>query len=162
MKHLLYLILLSVLLTSAIYSCRSAKQTATEYSDTTSVSVLKYHGKLTNNDVLSLFSSTHELDLSGVRLEFFPPDSAHPDARAAPKALTIESAKAKDTSEQATQESTNVDEQKTVNLSAQSSASMQQKTRGETDIFRPPKGLCLMLALLAIGFIFFFIKRDSS
>lgn len=162
MKHLLYLILLSVLLTSAIYSCRSAKQTATVYSDTTSVSVLKYHGKLTNNDVLSLFSSTHELDLSGIRLEFFPPDSAHPDARAAPKALTIESVKAKDTSEQATQESTNVDEQKTVNLSAQSSASMQQKTQSETDIFRPPKWLCFILLLLAVAFQLFFIIRDNS
>ena len=103
---------------------------------------------LSKNEIFSLISASRELELSGIKVEFFPPDSVHPDARAAPKSLTIENAEAKESTEQATHEMVAVDEQKTVNLSAQSSSAIQQDTRNDTNIFHPPD-LALLFSILS-------------
>lgn len=137
MKRFLSLILLTILLPLAICSCRSSKQSAMEYSDTTSVAASEVVSTLSKEDLLSIFSASRERELSGIKIEFFPPDSAHPDTRAAPRSLTIENAKTKESTEQATHETVDVDEQKTVNLSAQSSASLQQDSRNNNDILHP-------------------------
>lgn len=63
------------LLLSGIASCRSSKQSVTEYSDTTSVVVSEVAEKLSNDDILSLIKASRELELSGITVEFFPPDS---------------------------------------------------------------------------------------
>lgn len=137
MKRFLSFIFLIILLSSAICSCRSSKQSKVEYSDTTSVSVAGAVTTLTKDEILSFISASLELDLSGIKVEFFPPDSAYPDARAAPKALTIENAKAKESTEQTAKETAAVDEHKTVNLSAQSSTDLRQDTRSDNDFLRP-------------------------
>lgn len=149
---------LAILLMSAIYSCRSSRQSATEYVDTSDV-VGDFAGEsLTNDDILSFITASRELDLSGIKVEFFPPDSAHPPSRAAPKSIEIESAKTKETSEQSSHEQMSVDEQKTVNLSAQTSKTLQQDTHSDNDMLRPADwvvsfsilGAILILSLIII------------
>lgn len=166
MKHLLSIILLTILLSSAICSCRSSKQSVFEYSDTTTVSAVGSVSTLSKNEILSLLTASRELDLSGIKVEFFPPDSAHPDSRAAPKSLTVENAKAKESTEQATQTASAVDEQKTVNLSAQSSASMQQDTRSDNDFLSPYDWVIFFslssAILIVIYSIILTIKHKSS
>lgn len=149
---------LTILLMSAICSCRSSRQSATEYVDTSDVVVDIAGETLTNDEILSLITASRELDLSGIKVEFFPPDSAHPSSRAAPKSIEIESAKAKESSEQSTHEQMSVDEQKTVNLSAQSSKALQQDTHSDNDLLRPADwvvffsilGAILILSLILI------------
>lgn len=141
---------LAILLMSAICSCRSSRQSATEYVGASDV-VVDFAGEtLTNDEILSLITSSREFDLSGIKVEFFPPDSAHPSSRAAPKSIEIESAKAKESSEQSTHEQMLVDEQKTVNLSAQSSKALQQNTRSNNDLLRPADWVVLFSILGAI------------
>lgn len=157
MKRFLSVIFLTILLTSAICSCRSSKQSAVQYSDTSSVSAAESVSTLSKDAILSLISASRELDLSGIKVEFFPPDSVHPDSRAAPKSLTIETAKAKESTEQATKETAAVDEQKTVNLSAQSAASLQQDTQSDNDFLRPADWVIFVSVLGAILIVIFSI-----
>lgn len=166
MKRILSVIFLTILLTSAICSCRSSKQSSVQYSDTTSVSAAGSVSTLSKDEILSLISASRELDLSGIKVEFFPPDSVHPDSRAAPKSLTIETARAKESTEQATKETAAVDEQKTVNLSAQSAASLQQDTQSDNDFLRPADWVIFVSvlgAILIVTFsIIFTIKHKST
>lgn len=157
MKRFLSVIFLSILLTSAICSCRSSKQSTVQYSDTTSVSAAGSVSTLSKDEILSLISASRELDLSGIKVEFFPPDSALPYSRTAPKSLTIESAKAKESTEQVTKETATVDEQKTVNLSAQSAASSQQASQSDNDFLRPADWVIFVSVLGAILIVIFSI-----
>lgn len=157
MKRFLSVIFLTILLTCAICSCRSSKQSTVQYSDTTSVTAAGSVSTLLKGEILSLISASRELDFSGIKVEFFPPDSVHPDSRAAPKSLTIETAKAKESTEQATKETAAVDEQKTVNLSAQSAASLQQDTQSDNDFLRPSDWVIFVSVLGAILIVIFSI-----
>lgn len=130
------IIFISAFLLSVLSSCRSSRQSVTEYADSASVVVDAVKDSAFMHDVISILSASRELDLSGIKVEFYPPDSVHPDSRAAPSSLTIENAKAKESSEQATHETAAGSEQKTVNLSAQSSSASQQDSRSDNNYFR--------------------------
>lgn len=160
MKHFLLFLSLSILLTSAICSCRAFRQSAVEYSDTASISVIGIASTLSKEDILSIFSASRELDLSGIKVEFYPPDSVHPNSRAAPKSFSIENVKAKESAEGTTHATAAVEEQETVNLSAQSSSAIQQDSRSNTDILHPPDWvlLCSILSAIIILFLIFLIK----
>lgn len=153
------IIILSIVLLSALCSCRSSRQTVTQYADTTSLVVDEVHVSHMADNILSLLSASREMDLSGIKVEFFPPDSVHPDARAAPKSITIENAKAKETTEQTSHEYVTVDEQKTVNLSAQSSTDIAKDTTSDNNILRPADWVVFFSILSAIIiFLIFLIK----
>lgn len=144
------IIILSIVLLSALCSCRSSRQTVTQYADTTSLVVDEVHDSHMADDILSLLSASRELDLSGIKVEFFPPDSVHPDARAAPKSITIENAKAKETTEQTSHEQVTVDEQKTVNLSAQSSTDIAQDSQESCSTGPRVPNLIIILTVVMI------------
>lgn len=159
MKRLLSILLLGILLTTAVCSCRSSKESATEYSGADTLTLVGSASTLTKDDLLSIISASRELDLSGFRLEFYPPDPAHPDARAAPKALSIEAVEAKETTDQTSHAQAMAVGQKTVNLSAQSSTAAKQVLRNDNDAFRPPGRLYLLLAVLAVGIIVYRFRK---
>lgn len=139
-----------LLFLSALFSCRSSRQSVTDYADTTAVVIDEAVVTYSTDEILSLISSSCELDLSGITIEFFPPDSVHPDSRAAPKSIKIENAKAKETTQQATHEQASVDEQKTVNLSAQSTTYVAENTRTDNDILNPADWVVFFSILSAI------------
>lgn len=151
-----------LLFLSALFSCRSSRQSVTDYAHTTAVVISEIEATHSTDDLLSLISSSRELDLSGITVEFFPPDSVHPDSRAAPKSIKIENAKAKESTEQATHEQATVDEQKTVNLSAQSSTAVAENTRTDNDLLRPPDWVLffsILSAIIIISLIYFIKYR---
>ncbi len=149
-----------LLFLSALFSCRSSRQSVTDYANTTAVVISEIEATHSTDDLLSLISSSRELNLSGITVEFFPPDSVHPDSRGAPKSIKIENANAKESTEQATHEQATVDEQKTVNLSAQSSTAVAENTRTDNDLLRPADWVVFFLILSAIIIIslIYFIK----
>lgn len=156
------IILLSIVLLSALYSCRSSRQSATDYSNTGTLETNEVLGSHASVDILSLLSTLRESELSGIKVEFFPPDSVHPDSRAAPKVITIENAKAKESTEQATHEQATVDEQKTENLSAQSVTDIETDTQTDNDFLRPSDKVIffsILSAMLIISLIFLIKTR---
>lgn len=138
------------LLLSGIASCRSSKQSVTEYSDTTSVVVSEVAEKLSNDDILSLIKASRELELSGITVEFFPPYSLRPYSRAAPKSVKIGSAKAKESADVTSVAASSVDEQKTVNLSAQSSEDFNQAVSNDTKILNPADWIVYLAVFISI------------
>ncbi len=150
------MIFLSALLLAALCSCRSSRQSEAEYAQMTSVGIEKAGSSLTVDDVRSLITSSLALDLSGITVEFFPPDSTRPDAVGAPKAINIANAKAKASAARDTHRHTTADEQEAESLSAQSSASASENTREVDDILRPSARL--ILGAIMMVFIIIFIK----
>lgn len=145
MRFIIFLLLLP-----ALFSCRTSRQSVSDYSDTTSVAVGVAESSHATDDILSVITASSELELSGITVEFFPPDTVRPDSRAAPKSIKIENAKAKESTEQATHEQATVDGQKTVNLSAQSSAAASENTRTDNDFLRPSDRVIFFSILAAI------------
>ena len=147
---------------SALFSCRSSRQSVTDYADTTAVVVDEADASLSTDDILSLISSSCELDLSGITVEFFPPDSVHPDSRAAPKSIKIEKAKAKESTEQTTHKQVSAAEQKTINLSTQTSTAVAENTRTDNDLLRPADWVVffsILSAIIIISLIYFIKYR---
>lgn len=155
MKHLLS-ILMIILLTSAICSCRSSKQVAVSETVSDSTVVEHSHALAATDEILSFIDATRELDLQDISVEFFPPDSAHPDARAAPKKITVGRAQAKESTEQASKHNTSVAEQDTTSVKAASHAVTQENTKKECKV-PIPLWVTLLPIIIAISLIIFLI-----
>lgn len=149
MKRFLSLIIAIILLTSATCSCRSSSQSALEYSD--SATVVASESTLIKNEISSLVLASRKLDLSGIKIEFYPPDSLRPDSPPAPKSLSIDNAKANESAGQATQQTAAVDSKKDLDYAA--SSSMQKDSRCDNDILRPPDWIWIIPVVLVITVI---------
>lgn len=141
---------LLLLLLSAICSCRTTRQSVSESADSTMVEISETRTSLSTDEILSLINSSRELDLSGITVEFFPPDSAHPAARAAPKSLTIENAKAKEQSNAATHQVATIEENDTVNVNLAQSSAQAESTRSDAKILSPLDWVVTAAVLIAI------------
>lgn len=143
---------LFILLLFAICSCRTARQSVSESADSTKMEITEAKTSLSTDEILSLINSSRELDLSGITVEFFPPDSAHPAARAAPKSMTIDNAKAKEKSNAATHQVTTVEENDTVNVNLAQSSAKAESSRSDVDLLRPADWvvICSILAAIVI------------
>ena len=80
-------IFLSILLLFA--SCRSHKEVQREVLDTSRVEGQVQASSDSAATVLDLLRSASDIDLSGITVNFFPPDSLHPYIRAVPKLSLI-------------------------------------------------------------------------
>lgn len=131
------MLFLSFFLMLGISSCRSSKQVEMEYSGTVDTEISEASASQSTDDILSLINSSSEFDISGITVDFFPPDPEHPDARAAPKSLTIENVKAKENTDATTHQMTSVQETDTVNVNLRQSSASTQYSRSDTDLLRP-------------------------
>lgn len=133
----LLIFIFSLLLASAICSCRSSKQMVAESTDSTSVEVAESRMSNSTDEILSLLNSSTEFDVSGITIEFYPPDSAHPDVRAAPKTLSIDNAKARNETNASKHEVSTAAEKDTVNVSISQSTASAQATKSDNKILSP-------------------------
>lgn len=151
--------LLAIFLMSGICSCRSAKQSVSQTADSTAVAVTQVKASMSAEDVLSKLTSSTDIDLTGITVEFFPPDTAHPDARAAPKSLKIETAKAHNDTHASTQQHRTAAEKDTVNVKARQSRATAKDTRSEAKALSPPGRVVFFSILAVIVLILILIKH---
>jgi len=132
--------------------------------DSTAVEVSAAKESVSVDDVLSVISASTDIDLSGVTVEFFPPDTAHPCIRAAPKSLKIESARAGNDTKAARHEVATVDDKDTVNASKWQATATAQSARSDYDILRPSDWVVFssILAVIIILFIILIIKLKRN
>lgn len=149
------IIILSIVLLSALCSCRSSKQTVMDYADTASVVINEAHDSVVSKEVGSVISISRDLDLSGIKVEFFPPDSA--SSRAVPKSITIESAKAKASERQLSVEQTTVAELKAVALRAYTASELKQESTSDVKALSPPGYLLFFSILISIVLVSTFV-----
>lgn len=155
-----------ILLMSAICSCRSAKQTVTQSAETAVVESNEVKASVSSEEILSLINSSSDIDLEGITVEFFPPDSAHPHARAAPKAVRIESAKAKTETNAAKHEVAAVNESDSINLHMEQDSSLEQTQRSNNDFLRPSDWVIFFSILdaivILIAILIIKLKRNGT
>lgn len=154
-------IFLTILLMSAIWSCRSSTESVIDYKDTVSIKVDKVSTASTSEDLLSLLVSSHRFDLSGIVIDFFPPDSTKGSARASPKQIRINSASASDSLEQFLASKSKNDSSETVNLVAESSSTNKETSQRKSMVADTPHRVT-WLAVVGIAMIVFFAIRCRS
>lgn len=159
-----FLIPLIILLMSAICSCRSSKQTALQTADSTAIDVSEVKASISAEEVLTLINTSTDIDLEGITVEFYPPDTAHPDARAAPKSLNIASARARNDTQAAQHEAAAAIEKDTVNVSIERATEQTQHTRADNDILYPSDWVIIfsLLGAIAILFIILIINQRRN
>lgn len=139
-----------ILLMSAICSCRSAKQTVTQSVASAVVESNEVKASVSSEEIRSWFNSSSDIDLEGITVEFFPPDSAHYHTRAAPKAISIESAKAKSKTNAVKHEVAAVNESDSINLRMEQDSSLEHTQRSNNDFIRPSDWVIIFSIFAAI------------
>lgn len=150
----------TILLTLAICSCRVTQQSASERVESADVGINTSGESLADDEILSFIVASRELDLTGVQVEFFPPDSACTTSRPAPKTLKIERASAKESSRQASHETTSVDTRNTVSFTSHTSDTQQEQSDVDSSFMRPADWvLCVSaLGIIFAGFVFIWLR----
>lgn len=154
-----------ILLTSAIWSsCRSSKQVSMCESVADTTVVEHSHSMVASDEILSFINASKELDLLDISVEFFPPDSTHPDARAAPKKLTVGRAQAKESTEQASKQNATVAEVDTTYVKSASRAVTQENTKKDCNVSIPiwVKLLPIIAAISLIILLIIFHKSRNE
>lgn len=152
-----FLIPLIILLMSAICSCRSSKQTSMQRADSTAIEASEVKASISVDEVLTLINTSTDIDLEGITVEFYPPDTVHPDARAAPKSLNIASARARNDTKAARHEAAVALEKDTVNVSIEKTTEQTQSTQADRDILHPSDWVIIFTLLGAIAILFIFL-----
>lgn len=137
-------ILLTILLPCAICSCSSYRRAESEFRSTEDTALDITAERLTNDDIIKLITDTRELDLSGIRIEFYPPDSAKPNSRASPRSVVIENARKKESSLQTEEIHTSYSGKISQNLTAHSSEESKKHSRSEGSTIAPSGSIILL------------------
>ncbi|MDE6317202.1 MAG: hypothetical protein K2L73_02245 [Muribaculaceae bacterium] len=145
MRFLIFLSLLLLLL-----SCRSHKELLVESVDDVRVERLIQNDRDSVSLIFDLLRSSSDILLSGLTIDFFPPDSLHPDIRAVPKSIHIDSARVNELSERATAAAANVSDKGTENLKSDSSSSKKENQRSDVRAFSPSGWTIFLLTVAAI------------
>lgn len=160
--HIIFAAIILVML--PICSCRSHKQAVAEYADTTTVAVMSTEDTHTSDDILSVITSIRDLDMQDIHIEFYPPDTLHPDIRPSPKSLDIASAKSHAEDGETTARASATDGRKAVNASARNSSRSQNKTKTDSDTLRPADWVLFLWetgAVLVILLLLLYLRRKS-
>lgn len=145
--------LLSLLLLSVLCSCRSSKQQISTSTDTVSVKISELKQNRMADELLTLFTSSRIMDLSGIKVEFFAPDSLNKNVRPAPKSLTIEKAKSKEAAENKSHSISESSITDSIKKTAQSSKATNNNFSTDTSVFRPPDFSSLFWPLVVVALL---------
>lgn len=146
------IIILSIFVVSGIWSCQSTRHSTVQTTDTSTVTISKAKASMTTEDVLTWLTSSTDIDLSGITVEFYAPDTTTPGARASPKSLTIADAKVSRGTQAGTYKHRTEAEEDTVNVESEAYTKSTTDTVAERTAFTPPRWIWV-LAITAITVI---------
>lgn len=127
-----------------------------EESSATEASEVK--ASISAEDALTLVSSSIDIDLAGITVEFFPPDTAHPEVRASPRLLTIDTAKAKAATTASRHEESVSVATDSVESKAERAAAARESTTSQAQAAAAPEwavcAACLICAILTAIYLY--------
>lgn len=138
-------------------SCRSHKEVQREVVEISRIEGQILASRDSAASVLDLLRSAADIDLSGITVDFFPPDTLHPDARAAPRSIHIDKAHVKEASDAVTLKSTEVVADETVNLHSDTSTELKQESKSDVNALSPPGYVLVFSILIAILLVSTFV-----
>ena len=139
-------------------SCRSSRHDVLEYADSTSVSVDASRKALSHQDLMSTLCSSRNMLISGIRIEFFPPDSLHPEADPAPRSISVESVISDESAQLSSISCESAEDNTAVALSADSTHEIQHNENSNNEAFHPPDWIIFIVVFLAWGALIFYLK----
>lgn len=150
------------LMSAAICSCRAVRQSVSETADSAAVEISRSETFIYADSLFSLIKSSRGIDLYGITVEFFPPDSTGPCARAAPRSLSIDNAKIMEQAAAASMRGsvTKGMDTTTVRISEHSVAAT--KARSVTERLRPPNWMLVVSMVGAAIMVVFILYRIRS
>ena len=157
--HRQILIALTILLASAICSCRSHKEAQITTAATTQVVATAADTTDYTRAIVSKFQESSDVEISDIVIEFFPPDTIHPNARAAPKSVSIGRAKALKTAEADVHDDTHSTQANTRNITASSKETSVMESRQDTRAFHIPAWLIVSVIILGAVGLLIILKR---
>lgn len=126
-----------VLLALAFCSCRSSSHTVADYTASAQVDSAKTVVSESHVDIISAIVAASQLDLEDIAVEFYPPDSIKPYIRAAPRSLTIKTAKASLSLNAVTHHTNDSNSVETAASKSSAEESLAYNTRSEKSVMRP-------------------------
>lgn len=159
MRRIIATILITILLTSAICSCRSSSQSSLQYADTTAVVATQSESALTSEEIISIITSSCELDIGGITVDFYPPDSVHPPARAAPKTLSIEKVTGRASQQNNTRAEAASQSASAASITALESESLQSDEHSDNESCSTPSVIKDILIIAAFAAFIFLLRR---
>lgn len=154
-----FLIILTILLTSAICSCRSQKHIVEQSTEQTTVAVEQHSEAAVAEDLIAAIKTNSDISLSEVTITFFPQDSARHKARAAPASVTIGRVDVSRNTGVLLHQKKEESVRDSLNAAATSEAAAKSNIDKDVRNFSPPSASSIILALLIIGGIAFIIFR---
>lgn len=138
MKRSLSVLFITILLTSTICSCRSSKESEIQTTQKVEIVATDTATAVSTHDIISLMTATSAVELSDIHVEFFSPDSLHPESRASPiKSLSIGKASSKIDSEFITMVTDSSATSSAGTLNAISDQSSHREDKHKADALRP-------------------------
>lgn len=155
MRLIIYLLFLLL-----FASCRSNKTVQSEVIENTSIDEQIQNERVSNSKIFDLLRSAYSVELKGVTVDFFPPDSAGgcndsllPDVRAAPRALNIENAKINKSEDAARLSTADLIVKETENLQADSGSEKKLDSRSDAKALSPPSWILALSVIIAAALI---------
>lgn len=144
------LILFFFTLAFAICSCSSSRSSAKHTHDTASVAYDELQIQKMDRDFSAIISSGLSVELSGVSIEFFAPDSNTPPSRASPHVVSIENIKLSESEDSQVKEITSSEDKETVNLLNQSSSDSSEDKISDVNALHPSRRFLILILFILI------------
>lgn len=159
-----FLFIIILLLASALSSCHASHTAMADTAVEEEVSVHRLSGVDSLSSVISLLSTSLRLDLSGLRIDFYPPSapdsSGTPDIRAAPRSITVDHMSIADSSSAASLAATAMSASDSLSADARSRSDNHSSRTSESEALQPPARwfICSMILVTAMALLTLYFK----
>lgn len=155
-------LLTTILLASAIWSCHTSRHTSAELAVQTSATAADTSSALVEERFLSLVNTVRDMQLWGIEVEFFPPDSLHPSAVPAPKSLSIQKAAASESTDTRCEETTSAEFSTSSHIDTDSTSTAHNVSECDRNVFHPPRWAAVLALVGAAVVIALSLRRKAN
>lgn len=152
------LILSFFLLSLVICSCRSSSHTVADYSTSAQVDSANIVVSESHDDILYFIESARQLELEDITVEFYPPDTTMPNIRAAPRSLSIKTAKTADTKKAITHQTNDSISVETAASKSSAEESLAYETQSKKSVMRAADWLLMIGFTVGSAVVLFFLR----
>ena len=155
-------LLTTILLASAIWSCHTSRHASAELAVQTSTTAVDSSSALVTENFRSLVNSVRDMQLWGIEVEFFPPDSLHPSAAPAPKSLTIQKAVASESTDTRCEETSSAEFSTSSRIDTDSTSTAHNISECDRNVFHPPRWAAVLALVGAAVVVVLSLRRKTN
>lgn len=155
-------LLTTLLLTSAIWSCHTSKHASAELAVQTSTTAADTSSALVEESFLSLVNTVRDMQLWGIEVEFFPPDSLHPSAAPAPKSLSIQKAVTSEATDARSEATSSAEFSTSSHIDTDSTSTAHNISECDRNVFHPPRWAAVLALVGTAVVVVLSLRRKAN